>query len=186
MSCRTGRQDSTPQKNAPCDHLWCQRQTAAGSVGGDEENPIEVFLSSVQIHYTFYSVTPKIFGRTFGMYVLQDFEAMTLPTLGLNYWNCRRWWFTCSSSPYNKFIETTIHLDDGYAYTLLKRISSTNRTSFNGRFILSFSSCKQCLIVEWSTDCSVMLIGQEVRIEATPPKMEEGQIHLSTPPPHLI
>ena len=43
----------------------------------DEENPFEMFIASTNIRYCYYHETHKILGNTYGMCVLQDFEAMT-------------------------------------------------------------------------------------------------------------
>ena len=43
----------------------------------NQEDPFEMFVSSTNIRYTYYKETPKILGNTFGMCVLQDFEAIT-------------------------------------------------------------------------------------------------------------
>lgn len=44
---------------------------------GDSQDPFELFVSVTDIRYCYYKDTPKILGRTFGMLILQDFEAMT-------------------------------------------------------------------------------------------------------------
>ena len=43
----------------------------------DEENPFEMFIASTNIRYSYYHETHKILGNTYGMCVLQDFEALT-------------------------------------------------------------------------------------------------------------
>jgi N-acetyltransferase 10 len=43
----------------------------------DQENPFELFVSSTEIRYNYYKESDKILGQTFGMLVLQDFEAVT-------------------------------------------------------------------------------------------------------------
>jgi N-acetyltransferase 10 len=42
-----------------------------------QEDPFELFISSTKIRYCYYSETHKILGNTFGMCILQDFEALT-------------------------------------------------------------------------------------------------------------
>ncbi|KAI8804338.1 hypothetical protein BJ742DRAFT_682149, partial [Cladochytrium replicatum] len=37
----------------------------------------ERFVSSTMIRYTYYKETPKILGKSYGMCILQDFEALT-------------------------------------------------------------------------------------------------------------
>lgn len=44
---------------------------------GDSQDPFELFVGITDIRYCYYKDTPKILGRTFGMVILQDFEAMT-------------------------------------------------------------------------------------------------------------
>ncbi|EGG25141.1 N-acetyltransferase [Cavenderia fasciculata] len=48
-----------------------------GNVTVNGEDPFDVFVSTTNIRYCFYSETHKILGNTFGMLVLQDFEAIT-------------------------------------------------------------------------------------------------------------
>lgn len=41
------------------------------------EDPFELFISVTNIRYVFYKETEKILGNTYGMCILQDFEALT-------------------------------------------------------------------------------------------------------------
>ncbi|KAL8758364.1 MAG: hypothetical protein Q9184_003953, partial [Pyrenodesmia sp. 2 TL-2023] len=41
------------------------------------EDPFELFLTLNNIRYVYYKETEKILGNTFGMCILQDFEAIT-------------------------------------------------------------------------------------------------------------
>src|SRR3954464_9874692 len=41
------------------------------------EDPFELFVSLHDIRYVYYKETDKILGNTFGMCILQDFEAIT-------------------------------------------------------------------------------------------------------------
>lgn len=42
-----------------------------------EGDPFELFVSLTDIRYCYYKDTPKILGQTYGMLILQDFEAVT-------------------------------------------------------------------------------------------------------------
>ncbi|EPQ29738.1 uncharacterized protein PFL1_02958 [Pseudozyma flocculosa PF-1] len=42
-----------------------------------EGTPFELFVSLTDIRYCYYKDTPKVLGQTYGMLVLQDFEAIT-------------------------------------------------------------------------------------------------------------
>jgi len=53
------------------------KKIKAGKMEIDEENPFEMFIASTNIRYSYYHETHKILGNTYGMCVLQDFEALT-------------------------------------------------------------------------------------------------------------
>ncbi|PAV80268.1 hypothetical protein WR25_16799 [Diploscapter pachys] len=50
---------------------------ARSSGGNAEIDPFHVFVSATQIRYCYYNETHTILGNTYGMLVLQDFEALT-------------------------------------------------------------------------------------------------------------
>lgn len=130
---------------------------AANSAGNDSnanpfEDPFELFLSQTDIRYTYYSESEKILGNTYGMCVLQDFEAITPNLLA-------------------RTIETV--QGGGIVVLLLKTISSLKqlytmsmdaharyRTStrfdtvgrFNERFLLSLTTNPNCLVLTDSLD----------------------------------
>lgn len=154
-----------------------KRQAATGSTGGgDDENPFEVFLSSTQIHYTFYSDTPKILGRTFGMCVLQDFEALTPNLLAR----------TIETVEGGGLVVLLLHTMRSLKqlYTLTMDVHARYRTEshrqteprFNERFILSLSSCKQCLIVDDQLNVLPCSSEESLKIEAIPAKTEENSL----------
>ena len=43
----------------------------------NEQDPFELFIAVTDIRYTYYKDSTKILGQTFGMLVLQDYEAIT-------------------------------------------------------------------------------------------------------------
>jgi N-acetyltransferase 10 len=154
-----------------------KRQATTGSTaGGDDENPFDIFLSSTQIHYTFYSDTPKILGRTFGMCVLQDFEALTPNLLAR----------TIETVEGGGLIVLLLHTMRSLKqlYTLTMDVHARYRTEshrqteprFNERFILSLSSCKQCLIVDDQLNVLPCSSEDSLKIEAIPAKTEENSL----------
>lgn len=119
-----------------------------GTRDTDTEDPFELFVSTQNIRYVYYKETEKILGNTYGMCILQDFEAITPNLLA-------------------RTIETVeggglvILLLKGMTslkqlYTLSMDIHSRYRTEahddvvarFNERFILSLGSCESCLVVD--------------------------------------
>ena len=54
-----------------------KRNQARGLHDPDRDDPFDLFISSTNIRWTYYKESEKILGQTFGMCVLQDFEAIT-------------------------------------------------------------------------------------------------------------
>lgn len=125
-----------------------QNKIQLGKLVVNQDDPFELFISSTKIRYCYYSETHKILGNTYGMCVLQDFEALT-PNL----------------------LARTIETVEGggliiillQSLTSLKQLYTINmdvhqrfRTEahqtvtcrFNERFLLSLTSCKNCLVVD--------------------------------------
>ena len=54
-----------------------QKQAARGLLDPEKEDPFALFVASTPIRYCYYADTHRVLGQTFGMLVLQDFEALT-------------------------------------------------------------------------------------------------------------
>ncbi|MGH0145470.1 UNVERIFIED_CONTAM: hypothetical protein FKN15_005422 [Acipenser sinensis] len=54
-----------------------QKKIKSGTLNINEDDPFELFVAATNIRYCYYNETHKILGNTFGMCVLQDFEALT-------------------------------------------------------------------------------------------------------------
>ncbi|KAF5013605.1 hypothetical protein FDECE_410 [Fusarium decemcellulare] len=125
-----------------------KKEVKRGIREANSEDPFELFVSLHNIRYTYYKETDKILGQTFGMCILQDFEAVTPNILA-------------------RTIETVeggglvILLLKGMSslkqlYSLSMDVHSRYRTEahddvvarFNERFILSLGSCNSCLVID--------------------------------------
>eukprot|EP00871_Galdieria_phlegrea_P002077 jgi/Galph1/2870/GphlegSOOS_G1524.1 len=119
-----------------------------GLLDVSRDDPFEIFVSSTNIRYTYYSETHKILGNTFGMCVLQDFEALTPNTLArtvetveggglivllLGSLQSLKQLYTMAMDVHDRF-RTEAHQD------VVAR--------FNERFILSLCRCQACLIMD--------------------------------------
>ena len=130
------------------------------------------------IRYVYYKETDRILGNTFGMCILQDFEAITPNLLA-------------------RTIETVeggglvLLLLKGMTslkqlYTLTMDIHSRYRTEahddvtarFNERFILSLGSCESCLVVD--DELNVLPVSGGKNIKPLPPPDPDGQTNLHT------
>jgi len=54
-----------------------EHKIKSGKMNVNEDDPFELFIASTNIRYAYYHETHKILGNTYGMCVLQDFEALT-------------------------------------------------------------------------------------------------------------
>nr|XP_023013194.1 RNA cytidine acetyltransferase isoform X1 [Leptinotarsa decemlineata] len=125
-----------------------QHKIQAGKLSINEDDPFELFLASTKIRYCYYSETHKILGNTYGMCVLQDFEALTpnllartietvegggLVVLLLRSITSLKQLYTMSMDVHQRF-RTEAHQN------LVCR--------FNERFLLSLATCKRSLVVD--------------------------------------
>ena len=144
-----------------------KKEIKRGIREANTEDPFELFLTLHNIRYVYYKETEKILGNTFGMCILQDFEAITPNLLA-------------------RTIETVegggmvILLLKGMTslkqlYTLSMDIHSRYRTEahddvvarFNERFVLSLGSCDSCLFVD--DELNVLPISGGKNVKPLPP-----------------
>ncbi|KAL1230488.1 RNA cytidine acetyltransferase [Trichinella pseudospiralis] len=127
---------------------FIMKKLRAGKASINEENQFELFISSTEIRYCYYSETHKILGNTYGMCVLQDFEAMTPNLLA-------RTIETVEGGGLVVILLHSLHsIRQLHAMTM--DVHSRYRTEahqdvvarFNERFLLSLASCKTCLLLD--------------------------------------
>ncbi|KAF2435859.1 putative nucleolar ATPase Kre33 [Tothia fuscella] len=139
----------------------------------DNEDPFELFVSTQNIRYVYYKETEKILGNTYGMCILQDFEALTpnllartvetvegggLVILLLKGMNSLKQLYTMSMDVHSRY-RTQAHGD------VVAR--------FNERFILSLGGCDSCLAVDDELNVLPISGGKAVR-PLPPPGTDEG------------
>lgn len=125
-----------------------QKKKQFGSSKVNEDNPFEMFVSSTQISYCYYKESERILGNTFGMLVLQDFEAITPNLLAR----------TIETVEGGGIVAILLNTVDSLQqlYTLSMDVHDRYRTEghqdivprFNERFILSLSTCDNCLVID--------------------------------------
>ena len=139
------------------------------------EDPFELFLTLHNIRYVYYKETEKILGNTFGMCILQDFEAITPNLLA-------------------RTIETVE--GGGMVLLLLKGMKSLKQlyalsmdvharyrteahddvvARFNERFVLSLGSCDYCLFVDDELNVLPISGGKNVKPLPPPEPEDEGK-----------
>lgn len=125
-----------------------QKKIKRGKLDMKEDDPFELFVAATSIRYCYYAETHKILGQTFGMCILQDFEALTpnllartietvegggLIVILLKTMNSLKQLYTMTMDVHTRF-RTEAHQD------VVGR--------FNERFLLSLASCKNCMVID--------------------------------------
>ena len=125
-----------------------QRKLKSGKLDVNEDDPFELFVVSTNIRYCYYHETHKILGNTYGMCILQDFEAITPNLLA-------RTIETVEGGGIIVFLLQSVNsLKQLYAMNMdvhqrLRTEAHQNVVGrFNERFLLSLASCKRCLVVD--------------------------------------
>ncbi|XP_015178037.1 PREDICTED: N-acetyltransferase 10 [Polistes dominula] len=125
-----------------------QKKVKSGKLDVKEDDPFELFIVSTNIRYCYYNETHKILGNTYGMCVLQDFEALTPNLLA-------RTIETVEGSGIIVFLLQSV-TSLKQLYTINMDVHQRFRTEahqdvvcrFNERFLLSLASCNRCLVVD--------------------------------------
>ncbi|KAG0225111.1 N-acetyltransferase 10 [Actinomortierella wolfii] len=129
----------------------------------NDEDPFELFISVTNIRYTYYKETQKILGNTYGMCVLQDFEALTPNLLARTIETVE------GGGIVVLLLKTMSSLKQ--LYTMTMDVHSRYRTEshhdvvarFNERFILSLGGCPSCLVVDDELNVLPISLGKNVK-----------------------
>lgn len=114
----------------------------------DAQDPFELFIAVTNIRYTYYKESEKVLGQTFGMCVLQDFEALTPNLLARTIETVE------GGGIVVLLLKTMTSLKQ--LYTMTMDVHARYRTEgrhdvtarFNERFILSLAACQHALVVD--------------------------------------
>lgn len=125
-----------------------KRNQARGLHDPDRDDPFDLFISSTDIRWMYYKESEKVLGQTFGMCVLQDFEALTPNLLARTIETVE------GGGLVILLLKTVKSLRQLYSLTM--DVHSRFRTEahheivprFNERFILSLGECAGCLVLD--------------------------------------
>jgi len=125
-----------------------QKKVKSGSIDLNKDDPFELFVAATTIRYCYYGETHKVLGNTFGMLILQDFEALQPNLLARTIETIEGGGLVCV------LLQSMDSLKQ--LYTMTMDVHARYRTDahqdvvgrFNERFILSLSSCKNCLVID--------------------------------------
>lgn len=141
-----------------------KRDIKRGVRDQDTQDPFELFVGVTDIRYCYYKDTPKILGRTFGMLVLQDFEAVTPNVLARTIETVE------GGGIVVLLLQTMSSLRQLYSLSMdvhaRYRTASTDEdivARFNERFLLSLSASPNCLLLDDELNVLPLSRGKEIR-----------------------
>ncbi|XP_054633393.1 RNA cytidine acetyltransferase [Dunckerocampus dactyliophorus] len=149
-----------------------KKKIKSGTLNLNQDDPFELFIAATNIRYCYYSETHKILGNTFGMCVLQDFEALSPNLLA-------RTVETVEGGGIVVILLRTMN-SLKQLYTMTMDVHARYRTEahqdvvgrFNERFILSLASCKNCVAID--DQLNILPISSHMaNIKPVPPKTQE-------------
>lgn len=144
-----------------------KKEIKRGIREANHEDPFELFISLHDIRYCYYKETEKILGNTYGMCILQDFEALTPNLLARTIETVEGGGLVVLLLKGMKSLKQL--------YTLTMDVHSRYRTEanddvtarFNERFLLSLGSCQSCLVID--DELNVLPISGAKSVKALPP-----------------
>ncbi|XP_069755546.1 RNA cytidine acetyltransferase [Narcine bancroftii] len=152
-----------------------QKKIKSGTLDLKQDDPFELFIAATNIRYCYYNETHKILGNTYGMCVLQDFEALTPNLLA-------RTVETVEGGGLVVILLRTVN-SLKQLYTMTMDVHARFRTEshqdvvgrFNERFILSLASCKNCIVINDHLD--ILPISSHIlNIKSVPPKSTDENL----------
>ncbi|KAI9258275.1 GNAT acetyltransferase 2-domain-containing protein [Sporodiniella umbellata] len=140
-----------------------KKDVKRGIRDANKEDPFELFVTTTNIRYAYYKETQNILGNTYGMCILQDFEAITPNTLARTIETVE------GGGMVVLLLKSMSSLKQ--LYTMTMDVHSRYRTEahsdviarFNERFILSLSSCETCLVVDDELNVLPISAGKNVK-----------------------
>ncbi|KAI5780735.1 putative nucleolar ATPase Kre33 [Peziza echinospora] len=151
-----------------------KQEVKRGVREANTEDPFELFISLTNIRYVYYKETEKILGNTYGMCILQDFEAITPNLLARTVETVE------GGGLVIMLLKTMTSLKQ--LYTMAMDVHSRYRTEahddvtarFNERFILSLADCASCLVIDDELNVLPISGGKTVR-ELPPASFEDSE-----------
>lgn len=143
-----------------------------GLLDAEKEDPFSLFVASTSIRYTYYSETHKVLGQTFGMLVLQDFEALTPNILA-------RTMETVEGGGIIVLLLSSL-TSLTQLYSLTMDVHSRFRTEshddvtgrFNERLVLSLAACSNAILMD--DELNILPTSEHVKYLTPLPLPEHG------------
>ncbi|KAJ6916791.1 hypothetical protein NC652_019265 [Populus alba x Populus x berolinensis] len=144
-----------------------------GLLDPEKVDPFSLFLETGGLTYCLYKDTERILGNTFGMCILQDFEALTPNLLAR----------TIETVEGGGLIVLLLRSLSSLTslYTMVMDVHERFRTEshseatgrFNERFLLSLASCKACVVMD--DELNILPISSHIRSITPNPVKEDSE-----------
>lgn len=155
-----------------------KKEIKRGIREANTEDPFELFVGVTDIRYTYYKETHKILGNTYGMCVLQDFEAITPNLLARTIETVE------GGGIVVLLLKTMKSLKQLYTMSMDVHLRYRTESSddviarFNERFILSLGHCENCLVVDDELNVLPISAGKDVKALKGKPADSEDSTQL--------
>ena len=151
-----------------------QKMSQRGLLDPEKEDPFSLFVASTDIRYCYYHDSHKILGNTYGMLVLQDFEALTPNLLARSV-------ETVEGGGIVVFLLSNMDsLTQLYSLTMdvHQRLRTESHATvvprFNERLVLSLSRCSSCILMD--DELNILPTSSHVARIAPVPKKADGTL----------
>lgn len=155
-----------------------QKKIKSGKLDVNEDDPFDLFLASTNVRYCHYSDTDTILGNTYGMCVLQDFEALTPNLLARTIETVEGGGIVVMLLPKMTSMKQlyAMPMDVHARYRTEAHQNVVGR--FNERFTLSLASCKTCVVADENFHL-LSLSSHCLEVTAVPPKTKGSENEFS-------
>ncbi|XP_061972312.1 RNA cytidine acetyltransferase 1-like isoform X2 [Populus nigra] len=144
-----------------------------GLLDPEKVDPFSLFLETGGLTYCLYKDSERILGNTFGMCILQDFEALTPNLLARTIETVEGGGLIVlllrSLSSLTSLF--TMVMDVHERFRTESHFRATGR--FNERFLLSLASCKACVVMD--DELNILPISSHIRSIAPVPVKEDSE-----------
>lgn len=138
-----------------------KKRVKQGLVDPNKDDPFELFISSTTIRFAYYSESAKILGNTYGMCVLQDFEALTPNLLARTLETVQGAGLTILLLNKMTSLKNLYSLSMDVHARLRTESHSHVVPRFNERFLLSLADCPGAIVAD--DELNVLPISTHVR-----------------------
>ncbi|WIA39314.1 hypothetical protein OEZ86_005429 [Tetradesmus obliquus] len=151
-----------------------KKMSQRGLLDPEQEDPFALFVASTSIRYCYYNETQNILGNTYGMAVLQDFEALTPNLLARTVETVEGGGIVIMLLSNLKSLTQLYTLTMDVHARLRTDAHQTVTGRFNERLVLSLASNPHCLIMD--DELNVLPTSSLIRHIAPLPTGPDGKL----------